>query len=38
VGIPAEGCTGRYAICARETVVHADNDTLAVTAMDIFGT
>jgi uncharacterized protein len=31
----AEGM--RYAICAREHVDHADDDTLAVTARDIFG-
>jgi hypothetical protein len=31
----AEGL--RYAICARESVDHADEDTLAVTAADIFG-
>jgi uncharacterized protein len=28
----------RYAICARENVDHADEDILAVTAADIFGT
>jgi AAA+ ATPase superfamily predicted ATPase len=31
----AEGL--RYAICARENVEHADEDTLVVTATDIFG-
>lgn len=32
----AEGLL-RYAICARENVTHADEDTLTVTAADIFG-
>ena len=32
----AEGL--RYAICARENVEHADEDTLTVTTADIFGT
>lgn len=27
----------RYAVCARDTVEHADHDTLVVTAEDIFG-
>jgi hypothetical protein len=28
----------RYAVCARDDVGHADQDTLTVTARDIFGT
>jgi uncharacterized protein len=28
----------RYAVCARDQIEHADQDTLTVTATDIFGT
>ncbi|WP_117210160.1 ATP-binding protein [Allorhizocola rhizosphaerae] len=35
-GLPVDG-EPRYAVCARESVTHTDDDTLVVTAADIFG-
>jgi hypothetical protein len=34
---PCVACTQWYAVCARDEVEHADDDTLTVTAKDIFG-